>query len=216
MNHIHPHPIQRPSPPSTRNCTMPSADNSMTKKAGQGDTKRTSLTRRTPNINGGPPGAPTIGEAAAGTITVAANNAVWRPNNVPIVKTDNHSREGFLEKFTQRQERFVSDASKWCVGPMPVNEFLQAFFPSRQEGQKTIWKGKAKERMPTSRNAFRSVPITPASEQEVSRSLVGRLYLRSFCFLTCLSVRLSTRKAGVHLSDSLKPTKRSSLRGERS
>lgn len=161
------------------------------------------------------PGASTSGALACTTATIM-KNVGWRPNNVPIVKIDNTSREGFLERKTKRQEKSVSAARKWCVGPMPVNEFLQAFFPSRQEGQKTIRKGKAKERMPTSRNAFRSVPITPASEQEVSRSLVGRLYLRSFCFLTCLSVRLSTRKAGVHLSDSLKPTKKSSLRGERS
>lgn len=106
------------------------------------------------------------------TSTVVENMG-WRPNSVPIVKIDNASRDGFLERKTKRREKFVSDARKWCVGPMPVDEFLQAFFPTTQEGQRTIWKGKGKERMPTSRNAFRSVPKTPAGEQEISRSLVS-------------------------------------------
>ena len=150
----------------------------MTKKSGQDHTQNALSMLRTPNINAQPPGAPTnTGEAAAGTTTIAVNNMIWRPTNVPIAKTDNNPREGFLEKFTERQERFVSEARKWCVGPMPVNKFIQAFFPADQEGREAKCKVKEKERMPTSRNAFKSVPETPNNEQEMYGPLVSCLCL---------------------------------------
>ena len=96
--------------------------------------------RRSPRV-----GVDRASRTATHAIVATMRNMSWRSNDAPIVKIGNASKEGFLEKKTKRQEKFVLGARKWCVGPMPVDEFLQAFFPTSQEGQRMLWKGKGKK-----------------------------------------------------------------------
>lgn len=95
-----------------------------------------------------------------------------RPNNVPIVKSASTIREGFFEKNAgARQRKFASLVKRSCVGPMPIEEFLDAFLPLRPEN---TMKRKGGKKMAQTRNAFRSVPRDPIDEREMYRPLVSR------------------------------------------
>ena len=79
------------------------------------------------------------------------------PNNTPIVKTTNSGRDLILEQDAEaRQERFESEFRKWCVGPMPVENFLQEFLPPSTAEQYSGNKD----------NYFKNVPIPGSGDSE--------------------------------------------------
>ena len=80
-----------------------------------------------------------------------------RPNNTPLVRTTNSTRDLFLDQDAEaRQERFDSEFRKWCVGPMPIEMFLQEFLPS----------GETEQHFGNQGNEFRSVPIPGSKDNE--------------------------------------------------
>lgn len=93
----------------------------------------------------------------------------FRPNNAPIVKTFSSPREGFLARdIRKRQESLAANFQNSCLGPMPAEEFVKMFFRQRRDP-----KGKGKERMPASNNAFRAVPVAPNDEKDMYGPLVS-------------------------------------------
>ena len=92
----------------------------------------------------------------------------FRPNNAPIVETFSSPREGFLARhIKKRQKSLTVNFTMSCVGPMPAEEFVKTFFRSRRDP-----KGKGKERMPASNNAFVAVPVAPDDEKDMYGPLV--------------------------------------------
>lgn len=79
------------------------------------------------------------------------------PNNTPIVRTTNSARDLFLEQDAgARQERFDSEFRRWCVGPMPMEMFLEEFLPSNA----------TKRHSKNEENEFESVPIPGIKDGE--------------------------------------------------
>lgn len=127
-----------------------------------------------------------------------------RLNNVPIVKTTNAIKEGCFERDSSaRQRKFASTMKQSCVGPMPLEEFLEAFLPSRPDNRK---KQKGRKRMPQARNAFRSVPKEASDESEIYEPLVSCLTVSIQAFVDCRSSAMqSIQGVDVRHSNLLRP-----------
>lgn len=73
------------------------------------------------------------------------------PHNTPIIRNENSCKEGFLQpNASARYKRFSEEFKGWYIGPMPVQEFMDAFMPSSTIG--------GKQEMPPSHGAFLLVP----------------------------------------------------------
>ncbi|KAH8115742.1 hypothetical protein DFH11DRAFT_1854205 [Phellopilus nigrolimitatus] len=79
--------------------------------------------------------------------------------NTPIARTENGAKGGFQSKDAKsRNTRYAREMKKWCVGPMPVEDFLDEFLPTAPEH---------KGPMPDWANAFDDVPVNPPKEPEI-------------------------------------------------
>lgn len=97
------------------------------------------------------------------------------PQNTPTVRTENSTKDVFLEQEAEkREERFWSETKNWCNGPMPPVLFLLKFLSS---GRKRVNETpeQLQKRMSSKRgNHFRHVPAESFSKEEELYELIVR------------------------------------------
>ena len=95
------------------------------------------------------------------------------PNNTPGTKTENSIRETFPEQNAEdRQERLAYEMKNRCIGPMPIDELLDASFPRCNGGEESEDEADGTGSN-TSRLYFCSVPTGKLhSEKELYKPLL--------------------------------------------
>ena len=72
-------------------------------------------------------------------------------HDTPVVYTANGGRYGLpTQRAPDRYKRLGKEMKKWCIGPMPPTQFIDAFLPAGSNGDKG---------MPSPENAFKDVPF---------------------------------------------------------
>lgn len=81
--------------------------------------------------------------------TKAAPRLCLLPYNIPIVRTKGR-RDGFQNSDpVKKWLSLAAEIEKRCAGPMPAEEFIEAFLPAGSTGD---------DAMPPAKEAFKSVP----------------------------------------------------------
>ncbi|KAH8115736.1 hypothetical protein DFH11DRAFT_1301848 [Phellopilus nigrolimitatus] len=91
--------------------------------------------------------------------------------DTPISKPGEGSKrwlDGRCERSNAREMR------KWCVGPMPVQEFLETFLPAPLGVN-------GKRSMPSFKNAFNGVPTNPKDAQDIYSKLINSINGKKRC-----------------------------------
>ncbi|KAH8115718.1 hypothetical protein DFH11DRAFT_1301272 [Phellopilus nigrolimitatus] len=91
--------------------------------------------------------------------------------DTPISKPGEGSKrwlDGRCERSNAREMR------KWCVGPMPVQEFLETFLPAPLGVN-------GKRSMPSFKNAFNGVPTSPKDAQDIYSKLINSINGKKRC-----------------------------------
>ncbi|KAH8115724.1 hypothetical protein DFH11DRAFT_1702549 [Phellopilus nigrolimitatus] len=95
--------------------------------------------------------------------------------DTPIARTENGAKDGFDPKDAKsRNIRYAREMKRWCVGPMPVEEFLDEFLPPAP-------KGKGARAMPSCKGAFNRVPMVPKDEQAIYEKLIPAINYKKRC-----------------------------------
>ncbi|KAH8115714.1 hypothetical protein DFH11DRAFT_1301208 [Phellopilus nigrolimitatus] len=93
--------------------------------------------------------------------------------NTPLARTENTAEGRFDPKDAKtRNIRYAREMKRWCVGPMPVEEFLDEFLPPAP-------KGKGVRAIPSCKGAFNRVPLDPKDEQAIYEKLVSIVFTKS-------------------------------------
>ncbi|KAH8115734.1 hypothetical protein DFH11DRAFT_1507170, partial [Phellopilus nigrolimitatus] len=95
--------------------------------------------------------------------------------DTPIARTENGAKDGFDPMDAKsRNIRYAREMKRWCVGPMPVEEFLDEFLPPAP-------KGKGTRAMPSCKGAFNRVPMEPKDEQAIYEKLIPAINYKKRC-----------------------------------
>ncbi|KAH8115737.1 hypothetical protein DFH11DRAFT_1507405, partial [Phellopilus nigrolimitatus] len=95
--------------------------------------------------------------------------------NTPLARTEYSAEGSFDPKDAKgRNIRYAREMKRWCVGPMPVEEFLDEFLPPAP-------KGKGVRVMPSCKGAFNRIPVDPKDEQAIYEKLIPAINYKKRC-----------------------------------
>ena len=83
------------------------------------------------------------------------------PKDVPVAKRSD-GEQLVWDTSERTAKSYADEAQKTLLGPMPVRNFLDEFFPATR-----------RMRMPDARSAFNDVPRDPSNAGEISALLVS-------------------------------------------
>ncbi|KAH8118265.1 hypothetical protein DFH11DRAFT_659358 [Phellopilus nigrolimitatus] len=95
----------------------------------------------------------------------------------PVTKNESSKNNLQPQDAQSRYMRLGDELRDWCVGPMPVSQFLDAFLPDQPRG------------MPSPVKAFKDVPSAPTDGKEVHEPLVKAFNYASKKASRCPGVR---------------------------